>query len=65
MRSSLDFISKLEANLFNCIITDFHQLTVIQLHSDKCGPKEMIKLEEAIRRGNKKAHINDFMNKTD
>ena len=35
------------------------------LHSDKCGPKEFFKMEEAHRRGNKKAQIKDFMLKNE
>lgn len=55
MKASIDFITKLECNLFVCIMTDFVMLKSIMLHSDKCGPKEFYKMEEAHRRGNKKA----------
>jgi hypothetical protein len=61
MRSSLDFIAKLECNLLLCILTDFQMLTTINIYSDKYGPKEMQKLEEAQRRGNKRVGPHDFM----
>lgn len=63
MRCSLDFLTKLEASLFNCIMTDFKVLTSILLFSDRCGPKEFQKFEESYRRGNKRARIRDFMHK--
>ena len=65
MRCSIDFITKLEANHFNNIMSDFIMLTHIQLYSDKCGPKEFQKLEEALRRGNTKLTINDCMLKNE
>ncbi len=61
MRCSIDFLTKLEASLFNCVMTDFKVLTSIFLYSDRCGPKEFQKFEESYRRGNKRARINDFM----
>jgi hypothetical protein len=47
MRASVDFITKLECNLFVCVMSDFITLKSICLHSDKCGPKEFAKMEEA------------------
>jgi hypothetical protein len=44
---------------------DFNNISVIQLHSDRCGPKELAKLEEAVRRGNKRATIHDYMQKSE
>mmetsp|Transcript_42328 Transcript_42328/g.40566 ORF Transcript_42328/g.40566 Transcript_42328/m.40566 type:complete len:83 (-) Transcript_42328:212-460(-) len=41
MRSSIDFISKLECNLLLCILSDFIMLTSIQIFSDKFGPTQM------------------------
>jgi hypothetical protein len=57
MRCSLDFLTKLDTNLFNCIMTDFKVLTSIMIYSDRCGPKEYQKFEDSYRRGNKKARI--------
>lgn len=65
MRGSIDFLSKLETNLFNCILSDFNVLTSIQLHSDKCGLKELQKVEESMRRGNRKVSVQDFIKKTE
>ena len=40
-------------------------ITGITLYSDKCGPKEMQRLEDAHRRGNVKTTIHDFINRHD
>lgn len=61
MRISVDFVTKLDYTLFNAIMMDFLNLTSITLFSDRLSPKEINKLEEAIRRGNKKLTIKDFM----
>jgi hypothetical protein len=63
LKASLDFLTKLEANLCANVIADFNMLSGITLYSDKCGPKEMQRLEDAHRRGNRKATIFDFINK--
>ncbi|CDW87947.1 UNKNOWN [Stylonychia lemnae] len=63
MRCSIDFISKLESSLFCYILKDFTCLTHVMLHSDQCGPKELQRLEDSYKRGNKKATIFDFMHK--
>lgn len=41
MHTSLDFISKLDCQLLQSILSDFTMLNSIQLYSDKFGPKEM------------------------
>jgi len=64
MRSSLDFLTKLDTSLFNYVMMDFKVLTSIMIYSDRCGPKEFQKFEESYRRGNKKAKIQDFMHKS-
>ena len=38
---SLDFLTRIEATLCNSVISDFNILTIIQLYSEKCGPKEL------------------------
>ena len=65
MKASLDFLTKLEANLCTSVIADFNMISGITLYSDKCGPKEMQRLEDAHRRGNRKATIHDFINRHD
>lgn len=64
MKCSLDFLTKLETNLFNNIMIDFTQLTSIYLYSDKFGPKELQRYEDSYRRGNK-VTIFDYMHKPD
>jgi hypothetical protein len=61
MKLSIDFITKMEGTLFNGIMSDFTELTTIMLYSDKCTPKEFQKLEDAMRRGNRKIRIQDCM----
>lgn len=61
MRTSLDFVTKLDASLFQAICIDLNFLTSIMIHSDSCGPKEIQKLEDAIRRGNKKVSLIEFL----
>jgi hypothetical protein len=65
LKASLDFLTKLEANLATNVIGDFNMISGITLFSDKCGIKEMQRLEDAHRRGNRKATIHDFINKQD
>ena len=53
-------MSKLETGSFNFVMHDFNFITGIYLHTDKCGPREMIRFDEA----NKKAEritINEFL----
>lgn len=40
---------------------DFLNLTSITIYSDRLTPKEFFKLEEAMRRGNKKQTIKDYI----
>jgi len=63
MKTSLDFVSRLDASLLAAICIDLNFVTSIMIHSDSCGAKEIQKLEDAIRRGNKKVSLNDFLHK--
>lgn len=54
---------KLDAPLFNAVLTDFTCLSSIYIHSDKCGPKELSRFEDSYRRGNKKANLFDAIYK--
>lgn len=65
MRCSLDFLTKLDAPLFNHIMTDFLCISSIFLFSDKCGPKELQRFEDSYRRGNKKANLFEYIYKPD
>eukprot|EP00347_Sterkiella_histriomuscorum_P006772 403351487 len=61
MRCSLDFLTKLDAPLFNHILTDFQCITSIFIYSDKCGPKELQRFEDSYRRGNKKVNLFEYI----
>ncbi len=47
---SLDFITKLETGSFNYILNDFNFITQVHIYTDKCGPKDQLRFEEANKR---------------
>jgi hypothetical protein len=57
-------MTKLETGSFNYILQDFLFITQIHIFTDKCGPKEIQRFEEANKRS-ERITLSDFLIKTE
>ena len=58
-------MSKIETNNFNYIVSDFSSISGICLYSDRCGPRELQRLDEACKRNPKRMTLSEFLIKND
>lgn len=54
-------MSKLDTASFNHILADFNYLTTLFFFTDKCGPKEISRFEDAARRATGRINLQEFL----
>ena len=57
LRLNVDNLTKVENTLLNSVFWDFNMLSILQLHSEKCSARDILKLDYQIKQGSKNPSI--------